>query len=77
MTAASPPVQKINGTIELRSPRPDRAAASFRLIFCWMGQRSGMLEDFKEIPIVEPPATDQALYEMLGLIFRGDAKPPS
>jgi hypothetical protein len=35
-----------------------------------------MLEDFKEPPIVDPPATDQALYEMLGLIFRGDAEPP-
>jgi hypothetical protein len=36
-----------------------------------------MLEDFKEIPIVDPPAADQALYEMLGLIFRGDREPPS
>ena len=33
-----------------------------------------MFEDLREIPVIDPLATDLALYEMLGLIFRGNAK---
>jgi hypothetical protein len=47
---------------------------SFRLVLGRMGESSSMLEDLKKIPVIDPLATDQALYEMLGLIFRGNAK---
>jgi hypothetical protein len=33
-----------------------------------------MLEDFREISVIDPLTTDYALYEMLGFIFRGDAE---
>jgi hypothetical protein len=33
-----------------------------------------MLEDLREIPAINPLATDLAFYEMLGLIFRGKAE---
>jgi hypothetical protein len=33
-----------------------------------------VLEDLREIPVIDPSATDQALYEMLGLVFRGSAE---
>jgi hypothetical protein len=50
------------------------AAASFRLIAGWMGWRSSMLHDLREIPVIDPFATLLALYEMLGPVFRDNAE---
>src|SRR3954466_16168378 len=33
-----------------------------------------MLHDLREIPVIDPFATLLALYEMLGLVFRGNAE---
>jgi len=33
-----------------------------------------MLEDFREIPVIDPLATVLALYEMLVHVFRGNAE---
>ena len=33
-----------------------------------------MLHDLREIPVIDPFATLLALYEMLGLVFRGKSE---
>jgi hypothetical protein len=33
-----------------------------------------MLHDLREIPVIDPFATLLALYEMFGLVFRGNAE---